>query len=214
MVYFERTEHSEWEVGLSFHVSVSQPVMTSMLQLGTGATSLSMVCATMQSDIGSSWLNCHICKCTSGLRSWVRVRERHAVEIMTRMQKNQNQTSSSPFNATFVWGLIWVCFSGHSMSLFFKWRLLVYSYSFHHIVLLYVRKETEEVFDALMLKNPTLKGLVEAVSWPQFHVAELNFMFSHGLNMFWCRKEYDKVMRNKWSGIFLGKKKEKKEAVG
>uniref|UniRef100_A0AAQ5ZZS0 Grh/CP2 DB domain-containing protein n=1 Tax=Amphiprion ocellaris TaxID=80972 RepID=A0AAQ5ZZS0_AMPOC len=31
-------------------------------------------------------------------------------------------------------------------------------------VLLYVRKETEEVFDALMLKNPTLKGLVEAVS--------------------------------------------------
>ena len=32
------------------------------------------------------------------------------------------------------------------------------------IVLLYVRKETEEVFDAVMLKNPTLKGLVEAVS--------------------------------------------------
>ena len=32
------------------------------------------------------------------------------------------------------------------------------------VVLLYVRKETEEVFDAVMLKNPTLKGLVEAVS--------------------------------------------------
>ncbi|XP_055361810.1 grainyhead-like protein 1 homolog isoform X3 [Betta splendens] len=31
-------------------------------------------------------------------------------------------------------------------------------------VLLYVRKETEEVFDALMLNNPTLKGLVEAIS--------------------------------------------------
>uniref|UniRef100_A0A9J7YC89 Grainyhead-like transcription factor 1 n=1 Tax=Cyprinus carpio carpio TaxID=630221 RepID=A0A9J7YC89_CYPCA len=31
-------------------------------------------------------------------------------------------------------------------------------------VLLYVRKESEEVFDALMLKTPTLKGLVEAVS--------------------------------------------------
>ncbi|XP_041928239.1 grainyhead-like protein 1 homolog isoform X1 [Alosa sapidissima] len=31
-------------------------------------------------------------------------------------------------------------------------------------VLLYVRKETEEVFDALMLKTPTLKGLVEAIS--------------------------------------------------
>lgn len=33
-------------------------------------------------------------------------------------------------------------------------------------VLLYVRKESEEVFDALMLKTPTLKGLVEAVSLP------------------------------------------------
>uniref|UniRef100_A0A673C5E8 Grh/CP2 DB domain-containing protein n=1 Tax=Sphaeramia orbicularis TaxID=375764 RepID=A0A673C5E8_9TELE len=31
-------------------------------------------------------------------------------------------------------------------------------------VLLYVRKETEEVFDAVMLKNPTLKGLMEAIS--------------------------------------------------
>uniref|UniRef100_A0A671NFC3 Grainyhead-like protein 1 homolog n=1 Tax=Sinocyclocheilus anshuiensis TaxID=1608454 RepID=A0A671NFC3_9TELE len=31
-------------------------------------------------------------------------------------------------------------------------------------VLLYVRKEAEEVFDALMLKTPTLKGLVEAIS--------------------------------------------------
>ncbi|XP_018589445.1 grainyhead-like protein 1 homolog isoform X1 [Scleropages formosus] len=30
-------------------------------------------------------------------------------------------------------------------------------------VLLYVRKETEEVFDALMLNTPTLKGLVEAI---------------------------------------------------
>lgn len=32
------------------------------------------------------------------------------------------------------------------------------------IVLLYVRKEAEEVFDALMLKTPSLKGLMEAVS--------------------------------------------------
>ncbi|XP_076021695.1 grainyhead-like protein 1 homolog isoform X2 [Genypterus blacodes] len=31
-------------------------------------------------------------------------------------------------------------------------------------VLLYVRKEAEEVFDAVMLKNPTLQGLVEAIS--------------------------------------------------
>lgn len=32
------------------------------------------------------------------------------------------------------------------------------------VVLLYVRKESEEVFDALMLKTPSLKGLMEAVS--------------------------------------------------
>ncbi|XP_061122741.1 grainyhead-like transcription factor 2b isoform X2 [Syngnathus typhle] len=31
-------------------------------------------------------------------------------------------------------------------------------------VLLYVRKETDEVFDALMLKSPTLRGLVDAIS--------------------------------------------------
>ncbi|KAG8441751.1 hypothetical protein GDO86_010795 [Hymenochirus boettgeri] len=31
-------------------------------------------------------------------------------------------------------------------------------------VLLYVRKETDEVFDALMLKYPTVKGLLEAIS--------------------------------------------------
>lgn len=38
-------------------------------------------------------------------------------------------------------------------------------------VLLYVRKESEEVFDALMLKTPTLKGLVEAVSSPWFNAS-------------------------------------------
>lgn len=31
-------------------------------------------------------------------------------------------------------------------------------------VLLYVRKECDEVFDALMLHTPTLKALIEAVS--------------------------------------------------
>ncbi|KAM5163302.1 grainyhead-like protein 1 homolog isoform 2-T2 [Mantella aurantiaca] len=31
-------------------------------------------------------------------------------------------------------------------------------------VLLYVRRETEEVFDALMLKSPSMKGLIEAIS--------------------------------------------------
>lgn len=36
---------------------------------------------------------------------------------------------------------------------------------FFFSVLLYVRRETEEVFDALMLNTPTLKGLREAVSF-------------------------------------------------
>ncbi len=31
-------------------------------------------------------------------------------------------------------------------------------------VLLYVRKECDEVFDALMLRTPTLRALMEAVS--------------------------------------------------
>uniref|UniRef100_A0A8C5GIC3 Grh/CP2 DB domain-containing protein n=1 Tax=Gouania willdenowi TaxID=441366 RepID=A0A8C5GIC3_GOUWI len=46
----------------------------------------------------------------------------------------------------------------------FQHRTQISSLCSHHTVLLYVRKETEEVFDALMLKNPTLKGLVEAIS--------------------------------------------------
>lgn len=37
-------------------------------------------------------------------------------------------------------------------------------------VLLYVRKETDEVFDALMLKSPTVKGLMEAVSIQYPHI--------------------------------------------
>lgn len=35
-------------------------------------------------------------------------------------------------------------------------------------VLLYVRKENDDVFDALMLKSPTVKGLMEAVSHGAF----------------------------------------------
>lgn len=34
----------------------------------------------------------------------------------------------------------------------------------HKKVLLYVRKESDEVFDALMLRTPTLKGLMDAIS--------------------------------------------------
>lgn len=35
-------------------------------------------------------------------------------------------------------------------------------------VLLYVRKECDEVFDALMLHSPTLKALMEAVRTEEF----------------------------------------------
>lgn len=53
-------------------------------------------------------------------------------------------------------GLLWTYFAQIS-----DWFVFVHLIP---AVLLYVRKETEEVFDAVMLKNPTLKGLVEAVS--------------------------------------------------
>lgn len=33
---------------------------------------------------------------------------------------------------------------------------------------MYVRKENDDVFDALMLKSPTVKGLMEAVSHGAF----------------------------------------------
>ncbi|XP_061910991.1 grainyhead-like transcription factor 2b isoform X1 [Entelurus aequoreus] len=42
----------------------------------------------------------------------------------------------------------------------------------HKRVLLYVRKETDEVFDALMLKSPTLHGLTDAISEKYGVVAE------------------------------------------
>lgn len=110
------------------------------------------------------------------------------------------------------------------------WRLLISSFSCHHIVLLYVRKETEEVFDALMLKNPTLKGLVEAVSCSHFIqlvMAGTAFHVSYWLNMLWkavmsgrvrrriglgnerekgCAR-WRKVMGNNWSGILAEREK-------
>lgn len=42
--------------------------------------------------------------------------------------------------------------------------LILSSYTLTFPVLLYVRKECDEVFDALMLRSPTLKALMEAVS--------------------------------------------------
>lgn len=41
-------------------------------------------------------------------------------------------------------------------------------------VLLYVRKESDEVFDALMLQSPTVSALTEAVSMGIFHSRILN----------------------------------------
>lgn len=69
------------------------------------------------------------------------------------------------------------------------WKNLTPRFSFFFCwvpstVLLYVRKETDEVFDALMLKSPTLRGLMDAVSGReptrQGHLAaERPFTFSH-----------------------------------
>lgn len=41
---------------------------------------------------------------------------------------------------------------------------IFYINSYFSAVLLYVRRESDEVFDALMLRSPTLKSLLEAVS--------------------------------------------------
>uniref|UniRef100_A0A7N8XD30 Grainyhead-like protein 2 homolog n=1 Tax=Mastacembelus armatus TaxID=205130 RepID=A0A7N8XD30_9TELE len=46
------------------------------------------------------------------------------------------------------------------MTYFFSWSGLTNA----SVVLLYVRKECDEVFDALMLRTPTLKALMEAIS--------------------------------------------------
>ncbi|KFO90591.1 Grainyhead-like 2, partial [Buceros rhinoceros silvestris] len=43
-------------------------------------------------------------------------------------------------------------------------KIALLTFFFTVSVLLYVRKETDEVFDALMLKSPTVKGLMEAIS--------------------------------------------------
>lgn len=44
-------------------------------------------------------------------------------------------------------------------------------------MLLYVRKETDEVFDALMLKSPTLRGLMDAVSGAERTQRHNSFVF-------------------------------------
>lgn len=48
-------------------------------------------------------------------------------------------------------------------------------------VLLYVRKETDDVFDALMLKSPTVKGLMEAVSVSPLQPPRNQHAVSYGL---------------------------------
>lgn len=46
----------------------------------------------------------------------------------------------------------------------FKFMYICISVHDVSAVLLYVRREADEVFDALMLRSPTLKSLLEAVS--------------------------------------------------
>lgn len=59
-----------------------------------------------------------------------------------------------------------VCVIIRACDLFSCFAHVIYCFSYGKppTVLLYVRKESEEVFDALMLKTPSLKGLMEAVS--------------------------------------------------
>lgn len=52
------------------------------------------------------------------------------------------------------------------------------SFSQFRIVLLYVRTHTDEAFDALMLRTPTLSGLREAVSHKPSKVSEI--ILQHG----------------------------------
>ncbi|KAB0379346.1 hypothetical protein FD755_007130, partial [Muntiacus reevesi] len=55
-------------------------------------------------------------------------------------------------------------------------------------VLLYVRKESEEVFDALMLKTPSLKGLMEAKSYdqPRQHIKKQRHYFANKVVTYGC----------------------------
>lgn len=71
-----------------------------------------------------------------------------------------------------------VNFSNPSQILCFQISIIVYSIFlnvllFSVLVLLYVRKECDEVFDALMLHAPTLRALREAVSDRPFDVRRL-----------------------------------------
>lgn len=69
-------------------------------------------------------------------------------------------------------------------------------------VLLYVRKETDDVFDALMLKSPTVKGLMEAVSSRAFQPpGDLPVLLS------WS--PFDNMQPSRWLWNELYKEKEK-----
>lgn len=65
--------------------------------------------------------------------------------------------------------------------------------SLHPAVLLYVRNESDEVFDALVLKSPTLQSLMDAVS------------LSLPLHHFWCHyylcMDVHREVRNIWIGL-------------
>lgn len=56
--------------------------------------------------------------------------------------------------------------------------LILSSYTLTFPVLLYVRKECDEVFDALMLRSPTLKALMEAVSTENILLTSTNQQFT------------------------------------
>lgn len=57
-------------------------------------------------------------------------------------------------------------------------------------VLLYVRKETDDVFDALMLKSPTVKGLMDAVSYEPLSTSRRLVLLSQTQSLEWSQMRF------------------------
>lgn len=132
MIYFEKTECSEWEVGLSFLVCVPRDQVCRVCFVWAQCHFFESGCVAMQSSRGSNWLKCHICKWIKlmGACAWASPLWNHdtdAVKPQTHTHEPNQQSSSSAWckdtllclPVTFVCGQIWVCFCGHSMSMCF-----------------------------------------------------------------------------------------------
>lgn len=75
---------------------------------------------------------------------------------------------------------------------------LTHSVPFSPLVLLYVRKETDDVFDALMLKSPTVRGLMDAVSHTAPQPPACSIFLS--CTLFLGQREPDVCVGHFWGG--------------